>query len=532
MAFHHCAARRQSIGSVRSSRMSVGGDDMRSRALDMMRANGGGHGGEEAPARTMSTAHLSGAVSPGKAARNPQELVAFLRAKRKSGGSQMMDAPTSSSPMQDFSQGPPPAPPPPMFAGGPPGPPPPLPPGGFQGGGDPMGAPNPLLSEIELAARARQDRVVVPQAGGYNPLLSEIENAARARQERVPVLQQNAGANPLLDQIRAAGGSPRGGGGGIDQWLQQSGGGTLPPNQAVPGAWQGQLVPEQQQDGADMRLGESAVSPTLTAQRSASPPPPSALSQQQRGTYNVVTQQYSNDGEPVNYVRELLMTHGLVNKPRTLMTQQQPGAPQEQEPQFDPNDHVSQLLMRHDFHTTKDVYSIAQQIHQEAQRPLPVPHWQQGQGTLPHSLLPPGAQGGPGQVPGMAPQQPQHSTIWEQLGQVQAQRMPERTASVYQGPMNGRSTFQVSLQKAVITPGGQPTFGMGLKWAPEHSRIEVTNVPPSESWPHYTELPLVHATAPLLSVFLSWSASLTFVCRAFSFQMVPLRRRWFRLGLT
>ena len=451
----------------------------------MMRANGGGYGGEEAPSRTMSTAHLSGAVSPGKAARNPQELVAFLRAKRKSSGSVMMDAPTSGSPM-DLSQGPPPAPPPPMFAGGPRGPPPPLPPGGLQGGGmmgggDPMGAPNPLLSEIELAARARQDRVVVPQAGGYNPLLSEIENAARARQDRVPVLQQNAGANPLLDEIRAAGGSSRGGGGGIDQWLQQSGG--VPPNQGLPGAWQGQLVPEQQQNGADMRLGESAVSPTLTDQRSASPPPPSALSMQQRGTFNVVTQQFDNDGEPVNYVRELLMQRGLVNKPKTLMNLQQAGGPmQEQQPQFDPSDHVSQLLMRHDFHNTKDVYSMAEQVHQEAQRAPQMPqYWQQSQGQ---GMAPPGAQGGLGQVPGMAPQQPQqHSTIWEQLGQVQSQRqsMPQRTASVYQGPSAGRTTFQVALQKAIITPGGQPTFGMSLKWVPAHSRIEVTNVPPRES---------------------------------------------------
>ena len=107
----------------------------------------------------MSTVHLNGAVSPGKAARNPQELVAFLRAKRKSGGgSQIMEAPG---------------------AGGPPGPAPPLP---AAAGGDGGGASaNPLLAEIEQAAMLRDQRVGAAPAADAASLREHLRVVHGAR---------------------------------------------------------------------------------------------------------------------------------------------------------------------------------------------------------------------------------------------------------------------------------------------------------------------------------------------------------------
>jgi len=393
-------------------------------------------------------------------------------------------------------------PPPPPVPGGPPGPPPPLPPGGMMGAIEqaardrqgrvvmPQGGANDeLLSEIERAAQAaaagRAARQV-PQGGANSQLLSEIEQAAQARAagRAVQLVPQQGGdgTNMLLEEIRAAGGSPRG---RIDQWLTQ--GGTGDYEEAI-------------------RLGESAVSPVMTASRSASPPPPSAYG----GQYTLAPAPARIDDGPVNHVQELLMRAGLTrHRPAsTVAAQQQPN--QQQPPQqFQPGDHVSTLLMRHELHDTADVYELAAQMQQHAEL---VPQTFQQMGYAQHQYQQQHQQqqqqqqlrAVPG-APALQPTiwgkmletaqsnpyaQPQQSGTYQQQGQQPSgmmlphsllppgQGMPMPTSSTYQ-QTPGRQIVTVPLEKRAVQAGGNPTFGMSITMNDQHRRIEVTNVSPS-----------------------------------------------------
>ena len=428
------------MGGGAERRMSAGTADTRSRALDMLRQGGD-------PARTestMSTVHLNGAVSPGKAARNPQELVAFLRAKRKSGGgSQIMEAPG---------------------AGGPPGPAPPLP---AAAGGDGGGA-------------------------SANPLLAEIEQAAMLRDQRVGAAPAVDAANPLLAEIRAAGGTPRKQGGArVDEWLSQG----APPGAAGPA----QYTLQAQQAGQEMRMGESAVSPSFTGQRSHSPPPPSHALMGVPGAgapvlnpnsaapppSSAVQQALANGGPvgPVNHVQDLLITNGLVDAPhppRHTYEYSRPQAPQQ--PQFDPNDHVSQLLLRHNLHTRSDVLSDAvKQAQAEGQRfaQLQQQYPQYAQQLASQQQQ----QQQLGQVPGQPAPQPQ-DTIWHSLLETaQSRPQAQYPSQQYAAPQPQQPQPQriaANLTKQALQPGGKPTFGLSLGVNPTHGRIEVTNVAPSK----------------------------------------------------
>ena len=427
------------------------------------------------PERTVSTAHLDGAVSPGKAAKNPQELVAFLRAKRRSGGSQTprrapsmagsMAGSMAQAPAAMSGGSPPPPPPMPlMMMGGPP--PPALPPGMLFGGN------NQLLSEIEQAAQARAAARQVPQGpiGVNSQLLFEIEQAAQARAaQRAGQPVPGGGLNPLLEEIRAAGGSPRG---RIDQWLAQDGNPGLDQHEEI-------------------RLGESAVSPVMTASRSASPPPPSAHA----GAHGKFSLD-DHDG-PVNYVQELLMQHGLVERKRTSVVSAQHS--QGHQSQLQPTGHVAKLLMRHQLHDIDDPVAMAHQISEESMRVLQTiqtyPSF--GYPQQPYSQ-PQYQQQNLGPVPGASAPQ---TSIWERLHDMSQTQPPVHsqgapgpndmmlpytirapgpllpTTSMYQ-TLPGRSTFTVRLQKRDM-PGGRRSFGMKINWNEYHRRIEVTEVVPS-----------------------------------------------------
>ena len=465
----------------------------------------------------MSTVHLDGAVSPGKAAKNPQELVAFLRAKRRSGGAQTprrepsmagsMAGSMAQAPAAMGGSPPPPPPMPPMMMGGPPGPPPPLPPGM-----QPFGN-NQLLSEIEQAAQARAAARQFPQGGANNQLLSEIEQVAQARsaQRAGQLVPQGGGYNPLLEEIRAAGGSPRG---RIDQWLTQDGNPGLDQHEEI-------------------RLGESAVSPVMTASRSASPPPPSAPG----GAHDKFSMVPPDDHDgPLNHVQELLMHHGLVERKRTSIA----SAPHSQghQSQLQPRGHVAKLLMRHDLHDIDDPVAMAQQFSEESmrvlqtiqtypsfgypQQPYPQPQYQQQNlGPVPEAPAP-------------------QTSIWERMHHTAQTQPPMHSQQGAPGPngmmlpytiraptpgplmpttstyqtMPGRSTFAVRLQKRDM-PGGRRSFGMKINWNDYHRRIEVTEVVPSTF--HHSTHSTVHlpvcSVQPRTSLALTLAVAPRFACR-------------------